>query len=100
MATVVVSWTTKQQSFPAGTVGGISQVSLLAANGVDAITAPQNASGASATFTGIAAGNYVARIRKYDGAGNTVLGEATVAFSVAPATTNVDVPDVVTVSFS
>ena len=100
MSTVVVTWTTKQQPFPAGTVGGISQVGIFAANGVDAMAPAQNASGTSATFTGIAAGNYVARIRRYDGTGNVVLGEATKAFTVAATTVNVDVPDVVTVSMS
>lgn len=102
MSTVVVTWTTKQQAFAAGTVGGSSQVAILAANGVDAVAPFQNvASGNSATFANIAPGNYVVRIRRYDGAGNTVLGEATAAFSVAaPVPASIDVPDVVTVAFS
>lgn len=99
MASVVVNWTTKQQSFPTGTTGGDSHVQIFAADGTTVVTTPKVATGASATFDNIAPGNYVAKIRRYNGAGSAVLGEASAAFTVAaPAPASVEVPDVVTVA--
>lgn len=100
MSTVVVNWTTKSQAFAAGTAGGATHVQIFAADGVTPVSAPQQATGASATFPNIPVGSYVAKVKRYDSAGNAVLGEATAPFAVAPSTVNVDVPDVVTVAVS
>lgn len=100
MATVIVNWTTKAKTFAGTVVGGAILVQILAADGVTGVSPTQNVSGNSASFAGINPGNYVAKVDRYDSAGNTILGSATVAFSVAAPSSTVEVPDVVTVSMS
>jgi len=100
MATVNISWTIKVQVFPSGTSGGAWQVQIFAADGVTPLTLAQNiVSGNLATFEGIIAGSYVARVTRMDASLSVALGSAEAAFNVV-SNVNLDVPDVVSLAVS
>lgn len=103
MATVIVNWTLKSQSFPSGASPSTLGVQLLNSDGTNYSTTQTPAAGASsASFSGVSAGTYHAEVRRY-AVGGAVLAASqttfTVAAPVAPPV-NVDVPDVVTVNVS
>lgn len=101
MATVVVNWTLKSQSFPSGTSPSTLGAQILHSDG-SAYSTTLTPSGNSASFAGINAGSYLAEVRRY-AVGGAVLASTQTAFTVAAPVAppvNVDVPDVVTVNVS
>jgi len=96
MATVVVSWTTKQVAFPEGVVAGKTKVSLN-----DPRFQPQEVDAGPVTFLDVPAGSYVATVVKLDDKKQDLGAPALSSeFVIAPPVVTevqVDVPDVVNV---
>jgi predicted phage tail protein len=95
MSTVIVTLSTKQQVFPAGTVPAGIKFSLS-----DSTIQPQTVSTApySASFSDIAPGTYTATAQAVDASGNALGDPATSAEFTVAAPVMVDVPDVITVT--
>jgi hypothetical protein len=91
---IQVSFSVTPQQFPPGTSGGMYHVQILGADGVTPITGAQAGSpGVAVTFPNLSAGDYVAVAKRFDGAGNVVLGSASQNFTLnAPATVAIDIP--------
>lgn len=101
MATAVVSWNTKVQSFPSGTSATTYGVQLFKADG-SAFSTTVTPSGNSASFGGVTAGDYIAKVRRY-ASGGAILSESQAAFTVAAPVAppvDIEVPDVVVVNVS
>ncbi|PVX61215.1 hypothetical protein [Paraburkholderia unamae] len=95
MSTVIVTLSTKQQVFPAGTVPAGIKFSLS-----DGSIAPQTVGAApySASFADVAPGTYTAIAQAVDASGNALGDPATSAAFTVSAPVLVDVPDVITVT--
>lgn len=94
MATVVLNAVTKIQVFPAGTVSGLMRFTLSPNTGVAAV---QEVDGVTATFTSVAAGDYMASAQRLDSAGSPLGDSVSVAFTIPESGVNVNVPDTLTV---
>jgi hypothetical protein len=91
MATVVVSFTTKDVTEPAGTVQGkfLVQVTGQPDQAVDA---------SPVTFASVVPGDYVASVQAQDANGGAIGGKATASFTVSAPDVTVQGTDVVSVS--
>ena len=91
MSTVVVTFTTKDTTEPAGTVQGkyLVQVTGQPDQSVDA---------SPVTFSNVTPGDYVASVQAQDSNGGTIGGKATASFTVSAPDVTVQGADVVTVA--
>ncbi len=98
MATVIVTASVVALAVPAGTVVGKYEVSITDSAGVGQ---KQDVDTPSATFTDVGPGDYTAAVVLLDFNGGQLGQKQTATFSVsAPATVDVQVADVVTVTVS
>jgi hypothetical protein len=93
MATIVVTFTTKDVTEPAGTVQGKYVVSLTG-------QPDQSVDASPATFSDVAPGDYVASVQATDSNGGAIGGKATASFTVSAPDVTVQGADVVSVSIS
>jgi len=95
MATVIVTISTKEQEFPAGTIGGNYAYDLIQGG-----TALQHveSSQLSVSFSSVTPGDYSARAQRLDSSGTPIGSFITSAFVVPEPTTLVSVPETITVT--
>ncbi len=94
MATVIVSWSTKKQDFPAGTVAAGFRVTL-DSPGASPVDVP---SAAPVSFADVPAGDWIATVTAIDTSGATLGDPATASFNIPEVPASLDVPDVVSVT--
>ena len=96
MSQVIVSATLKDLVVPATTVAGQFEVAIEDSSGTKTA---QKVNAPTATFDNVVPGDYTASVQLLDSTGAPLGDKATAAFNVpAPATSTVQVPDIVTVS--
>jgi hypothetical protein len=93
MANVVVTFTTKDVTEPAGTVQGKYVVSVTG-------QPDQSVDASPVTFANVPPGDYVASVQATDTNGGTIGGKATASFTVSAPDVTLAGADVVTVQVS
>lgn len=95
MATVVVSWTTREQEFPGVVVPGNYRVRIVPGGFADQLVAES-----PATFNDIPPGSYIASVVRLDSAGEEIGDSVSQPFIVPAVSTMVNVPVEVEVNVS
>ncbi len=101
---VTVSWTTKDQNFPNGTIPGNYNVAITG-GAANTVVAPMVVAASPAVFSAVPAEaqtdpDYTATVMLIDGDGNALGTPMSATFSVVEPPVVGQVPDVVTVSVS